>query len=639
MFKNYQFLCVLCIVACSFLQAASQQIELVKEINGPTLMVGVNEGGNPTSFTELNGKLYFTANHRDYAREIWVSSGTESSTHLLINFNKEQLGLYSNLQKLGNKIVFYTDISTNGPGQNFDTTLGGELYITDGTAAGIELLKEISPGMHPNGFPNSSYADIDHGVMNTTNNQLYFCASDSLLATSLWVTDGTTAGTMRIKRHEFGVSNITFLGITQNKFFYFIWTSEGCELWASDGTNGGTQKIRNILCDPSNCIAIDGKLYFQTYEQSGGIGQFWVSDGTSNGTIMLSDKIRFNARSLTKYHNKMYFFSNVPEADFGNAIFSRKFCFTDGTVQGTDYFDKIVVSPHGTFQPIPIFNQKMYLAAADTQTLVTNPSVDINSGNFELWESDGTEAGTLLKADIAQAGYSLSSKPSDFFQYNQKLYFLTTIVYPDTTNIPVQRSVYSMDSAGAIVENLHDQGFNFYVLKDQYGQLVQFPAGFIVNYSSGPGYPNELRVFKDSLHNIGSVVSVDGWSEHKNNFYSFGNDYYFTATASLDPTEMYIMGNQLFKMKALNSNHLTNVKKGITDVIIYPNPATESIFINHKKDAVYSIRTIAGNEVKRGRFKDNGINKISTDQLNNGLYIIIINKDNQTQTGKFIIKK
>lgn len=60
-----------------------------------------------------------------------------------------------------------------------------ELWVTDGTAAGTTMLKDIYPGS--GGSSPAEFAVFD--------NKLFFTANGETHGRELWVTDGTAAGT------------------------------------------------------------------------------------------------------------------------------------------------------------------------------------------------------------------------------------------------------------------------------------------------------------------------------------------------------------------------------------------------------------------------------------------------------------
>ena len=90
----------------------------------------------------------------------------------------------SNLTQFNGKLYFSADDGKNGR----------ELWVSDGTAEGTNLVKDIYPG-NPN-YQNSGYMDSSiptHFIK--FDNKLYFSARDSQNDSELWVTDGTTQGT------------------------------------------------------------------------------------------------------------------------------------------------------------------------------------------------------------------------------------------------------------------------------------------------------------------------------------------------------------------------------------------------------------------------------------------------------------
>ena len=76
-----------------------------------------------------------------------------------------------------------------------DATHGEELWVTDGTAAGTRLVKDIQPGV--------TASDINW--MARFNDKVVFAADDGTNGMELWISDGTETGTYMVKQiHEFG---------------------------------------------------------------------------------------------------------------------------------------------------------------------------------------------------------------------------------------------------------------------------------------------------------------------------------------------------------------------------------------------------------------------------------------------------
>lgn len=122
-----------------------------------------------------------------------------------------------------------------------DGVHGFELWVSDGTAAGTRMVKDIHPGAN-----NSLQSNPYFAVMN---GRLYFEATDGVNGRELWVSDGTAAGTQMLKDINPGSSNSTptFLTVVNNRLFFAAFRPDvGTELWVSDGTTAGTRLVKDI---------------------------------------------------------------------------------------------------------------------------------------------------------------------------------------------------------------------------------------------------------------------------------------------------------------------------------------------------------------------------------------------------------
>jgi len=189
--------------------------------------------------------LYFFANDGSHGVELWRSNGTVEGTHLVKDVNPGSEDAFSSIIgdidefifEVGGHIIFVAD----------DGVHGMELWITDGTEVGTNLLMDIYPGSAPGITLSTNY---DAYVMNDI---LYFQGRDEENGVELWRTDGTAEGTFMIK-------NIRYLGADSrphhfmefNGKLYFAaqegWIQGGLgeELYVTDGTEAGTQLVIDI---------------------------------------------------------------------------------------------------------------------------------------------------------------------------------------------------------------------------------------------------------------------------------------------------------------------------------------------------------------------------------------------------------
>lgn len=88
--------------------------------------------------------------------------------------------------------------------------------------------------------------------------------------------------------------------------------------------------------------------------------------------------------------------------------------------------------------------------------------------------------------------------------------------------------------------------------------------------------------------------------------------------------------------KSFGFNLLAASEAELTDVNIYPNPATDVLNITKVSDkATYTIHNTVGQIVSKGNVK---ANKVSVDRLTKGVYIMTLNYEGKTMSHKFIKK-
>jgi len=130
-------------------------VELVKEISpGPS---GYRPDAVNAGFTELGGRLFFKANDGIHGNELWVTDGTAEGTELIKDIYPG-MSLYSDDYPGDGDPQFFIELN----GKLFFNAKDGvhelELWATDGTEAGTQLVKDISPGRDSGGLkqPHSS---------------------------------------------------------------------------------------------------------------------------------------------------------------------------------------------------------------------------------------------------------------------------------------------------------------------------------------------------------------------------------------------------------------------------------------------------------------------------------------------------
>ncbi len=362
----------------------------------------VNPGtasSDPWEMIQLNGSLLFMATTNATGTELWRCDGTTLGTYNIKDiYPGKKSGLFQSSESgfftvTGTKAFFIAD----------DSTHGEELWVTDGTTTGTNLVKDLTPGINSTSFNHYAVA---------YNGEAYFNISVGTKG-SLWKTDGTAAGTIKIADVDWaGHSKVYngklyFSGIDNNN-------AQGQELWVTDGTTAGTKLIKDIWPGKAtgfsgNFLELNSKLYFIGDDSVHG-KEIWMTDGTTAGTIMLKDINPGTADgtlSLTSaiLNGKLYFMGN-------DGAHGKEIWMTDGTTAGTNILKDIVPGAGGSWPGlITVCNNKLIFS--------THKS---SSKRDELWQSDGTAANTTILKDLYKDSLATVISVA-CATYKNKLYF------------------------------------------------------------------------------------------------------------------------------------------------------------------------------------------------------------------------
>ena len=226
--------------------------------------------------------------------------------------------------ELNGRYIFMGERNENADLTLPPTTLGRELYASDGTAAGTVLIKDINLGSGSSlGWENPAATPVGSVFALPTflrvGNVVYFSAADGGTATEsdpavaggggeLWVTDGTEAGTVLAADIALGSSGSAprnFAALSNANLgagsiiFYADDGNFGAELWAYDPTrpegsraflvkdiNGTAFTVGSFVNFPFQVI--NGVAYFAANDGVNGV-ELWRTDGTEAGTFMVAD--------------------------------------------------------------------------------------------------------------------------------------------------------------------------------------------------------------------------------------------------------------------------------------------------------------------------------------------------------------
>lgn len=370
----FPLLILLIFLSCPGLSAAIGHPRLVKNIN--PYYDAIDTSGATKPFTTLGSNLLFTANDATTGRELWKSDGTEEGTQLIANIMPgTSWSSPDNLTTVNNRVFFTASEGVNG----------NELWITDGTTGGTQLLADIYPGT------TSSNPQKFTPIGNT----LYFVAATAS-GSKLWKTDGTPAGTMLAGEFTPGYfSNIDSLTAVGGKLLVVTFLSGATvtwNLWNVDPVAGTTEGVTTFLSQPKHLTPCDGRTFFSL--NTGGYGEeLWQTDGTDSGTHLVKDVYPGSNSSysslFTCVGTTLFFTANNPT--YGIELWK-----SDGTSDGTIMVKDIYSGASSSaIDYLTELNGKLLFKANSPET------------GSELWQSDGTAAGTTLLADITPGpGYS-----------------------------------------------------------------------------------------------------------------------------------------------------------------------------------------------------------------------------------------
>lgn len=231
----------------------------------------------PSHLAALNDKVLFSAVSDDGTnRQLYVSDGTEDGTKLIaVTYNFGDGNPQAIYQINETQAVF---AAIDDESAEYDPDNGQQywLWVTDGTEEGTKRVKEVkvdNPGKE-NTNQHSPFVRVGH--------RLFFKADDidGHTGTELWVTDGTAEGTYLVKdintepNAEMGDGYTRDSAIdgmenfNDEKVFFKAWSIEsGNELWCSDGTEEGTYEVYDS--NPGvgeNGLGNNGNIFGESWE-------------------------------------------------------------------------------------------------------------------------------------------------------------------------------------------------------------------------------------------------------------------------------------------------------------------------------------------------------------------------------------
>ena len=406
--------------------------------NSGTILVkdltpGVSGTDNLRDFVTSNTHLFFTCRT---GTELWRSNGNLTGTDTLITFQDIGTIQDNSLFPLNNSLLFVTQdfssghlslwksngtsgttiklktFSTGGNSIHFSTftyfknevyfvandgVTGQEVWKTDGTAIGTNILKDINSGI------NDGTPWPDSPFFNLINGELFFIGNDGIHGNELWKTDGTSLGTTLVKDIKAGTgsSNITFPICVGKNLYFHVFINGRTSLWKSDGTNTGTIKIIDLSRNDF-MIALDSNTLIFNQDNTSPMNygrELWITKGTPASTVLLKDINPGNAHGLPANHFKGFVIDSILYFNGQETTHGLELWRSDGTDTGT-YLVKDLNPGTGD----GFLNNSKFLFDANGNLFFDAISRGGGSST-ELWRSNGTDTGTVrLNVDTNGGG-------------------------------------------------------------------------------------------------------------------------------------------------------------------------------------------------------------------------------------------
>ena len=542
------------------------------------------------------------------------------------------------------------------------TTHGRELFAYDGTTT--TLVKEIaSVGTYLSSNAFEAAIEDPKEFKNRTgvfNGKLFFTASDDVYnqtPNSLWSTDGTNAGTVKVFQNTF-LNNIRFFKEFNGRL-YFIATNPtyGQEIWSTDGTQAGTTLLKDINPGTAgstyfqynpNFTVFNNKLYFVANDGTTGY-ELYATDGTEAGTSKVVDLNGYASTSshigsfygdnqyvytpMKVFNNKLYFACKPYTTTYPYNYYSTYTLFsTDGTSAGTS-----LVGDLGLATGFTVANDKLFVYARSRA----------NAYNQGIWKVDTSGNVTYLHrcpGFYGDTGTSDDTPFNEMRQYNNELYFQGSIgdVNGNHNDKLVLYKLNPITEALSVVLNkpstdisYFDNSFGLGLVSIVYNNQLYFIktnsnpnyTGLSVTNGTPAGTTNVARNFnskKSSMYSTSALTVV--WKELE----VFGGNLFFKGSTTFGST------GELWRV--------INSSLGVEEIphfsySVYPNPTTDKI--NIISDEIINQVKILSPDGKILLEKNYKLFNPTIDlsSLESGIYLMLItNHKSQTKTTK-ILKK
>lgn len=350
---------------------------------------------NADDITPVGNKIFFTVHTPTEGKELWISDGTANGTKLVKDINP---GLGSsfieNITAAGTNVYFSANDGVNGQ----------ELWVSDGTANGTEMVADLTPTEGQSSKPTSFYP-LGTGVV--------FIAQSSFYPVGLWWTNGTPANTRLLK--ELSPADLSEGqlkgGVAATNFYFCVEKDKWVDLWKTNGTVAGTVLVKSLNFYIADVLGAAGtNLFYTSYTAETG-WELYKTNGTEAGTGLVKDinpgLAHSDPGSFSTVNGKGYFLANTTAE-------GRELWVTDGTETGTQQF----------FAPPPSDNVPVIMDSGVSSAIGLGKFILISRRGLSpndvgsLWSYDTSNSTSVKIFDCGAYGSVLST-----VNFGGKVYF------------------------------------------------------------------------------------------------------------------------------------------------------------------------------------------------------------------------
>jgi len=567
-------------------------------------------------FTLCNGQIFYET--EDY--NITKINLTSLQSAVLYN---DGLPSFNNIMAVGNEVYFTANSSING----------GGLWKSDGTAGGTVQVKSI-PSTNANYY-------ISYGLYlyASFGNKLVFGFKDyGSQKADLWVSDGTTAGTQKIENAS------TFYGAVLGDKYYYAKSSPTSanfsSLWVTNGTLAGSHMVRDsIFIEPNQSVMLNGKIICILNNDPGTSGmanpQLAILDSNTDSIIPFASfdlsnvfPVKLFSEGLARSSEKNVFFIAYDSAH------GAELWITDGTAANTSMVKDILPGTSSSFDRLhsgnmPGITHNEFASYYYTSSGIYFAANDSIHG-MELWQSDGTEAGTKLVKDINPAADDYVSGPEDFFVTENNLVFF--------------HAVYNSDVVAPYPSGLYVIGADSAALPVTLASFTAAPAKQDVQVNWATFTEINTSYFTLQRSSDGRQFADVATAQ------AAGNSQVKRQYSYIDAGALNTAANTLYYRLQTNDKDgkqyysaivPVKVNAGIT-ANVYPNPAADYIVINYNlpisSKATLRITDAGGKQVMVKQLSNSasGQTSVNVKALTAGVYYIQVITGEGVQTTRFV---